>query len=147
MSVLQPYEAPLEELDNGVDRRVAAPTVCSCTSESLSSPAGEISVLRVYGEVDMLTVPQLVAALDYHLGRRPAHLVVDLAGLTFCSARGMGLFVHAGATAADCGIGYAISGVLPQLDRLWHALWPGELPACYPSTAAAVAALRAHTVR
>jgi hypothetical protein len=90
-------------------RRVAVPTVdraldsaaalCSCTSTSLSSPAGEVIVLRVAGEVDLSTVSVLQAALADSVARGPCHLVVDLAGLTFCSARGLTLLVGAGRTA------------------------------------------------
>ncbi|MQA15179.1 MAG: STAS domain-containing protein [Pseudonocardiaceae bacterium] len=134
----------LPRLDVGGHQAPAA--ACSCTTESLPSPAGELTVLRVGGEVDLLTTPVLRAALDYHLDRRPAHLLVDLARLRFCSARGMGLLVHARVTATKRGIEYAISAVPSRLGRLWDELWPGELPDCYPSTAAAVAALRAHHV-
>lgn len=129
-------------LDVGAHQADAA--ACSCTTESLSSPAGELIVLRVAGEVDLLTIPVLQSALDYHLDRHPAHLVVDLARLQFCSAGGMGMLVRADGTAAERGIGYAISGMPPQLNRISAELWQGELPARYPSTAAAVTVIRAH---
>lgn len=105
-------------------------------------------MLRVAGEVDLLTIPVLQAAVDHQLDRRPAHVVVDLTGLQFCSARGMGLLVHAGATAAERGVDYVLAGMPPQLDRVWGELWPRELPARYPSTAVAVTAIRAdHALR
>jgi hypothetical protein len=63
-------------------RRVAVPTLdrvlddaaalCSCTSTSLSSPAGEVIVLRVAGEVDLSTVSVLQAALADSVARGPA---------------------------------------------------------------------------
>lgn len=127
-----------------VSSHQADAAACSCTTESLPSPAGELIVLRVAGEVDLLTIPVLRAALGYHLDLRPVHLIVDLARLQFCSAGGMGLLVRAGNTAAERGIGYAISDTPPRLDRIWNQLWQGELPARYPSTAAAVTVIRAH---
>ncbi|MQA15163.1 MAG: STAS domain-containing protein [Pseudonocardiaceae bacterium] len=143
MSVLQPVGAAHEGPPHDPDR-AAEFAPCSCTTESLSSPVGELTVLRVGGEVDLLTIPVLRAAVDYHLDRQPAHLVVDLARLRFCSARGMSLLVHAGVTAAQGGIEYALSAVPPRLGRIWDELWPDELPVCYPSTAAAVTAIRSH---
>ena len=132
-------------------RRVAVPTVdraldsaaalCSCTSTSLPSSAGEVIVLRVAGEVDLSTVPVLQAALADSVARGPCHLVVDLAGLTFCSARGLTLLVGAGRTAGGQGTGYAVTGASGLVIRLWMLLWPaGELPIRYPTAAAGVIA-------
>lgn len=140
--MLRPGNDSSEDALHAVDRETA-PATCSCTTEFLSSPTGEIIVLRVGGEVDLLTAPELEAALDDTLDQRPAHLVVGLAGLRFCSARGMGLLIRAGATAAERGIGYAVCSVPRLLDRVWGELWNGELPACYPSIAVAVTAIRA----
>lgn len=141
-----PGNGPSEKVLDGVARE-ASPVTCSCTAESLSAPAGEIVVLRVGGEVDMLTLPELAAALDGSLDQRPAHLVVDLARLRFCSARGMGLLVRAGATAVERGIDYAVCCVPAQIDRVWGELWAAELPVRYPSAAAAVTAIRARHAR
>lgn len=142
MSVLRPGNGVSEDILHGADREAALAT-CSCTTESLSSPAGEIMVLWVGGDVDLLTSPELEAALDSSLDQHPAHLVVGLARLRFCSARGMGLLIRAGVTAAERGIGYAVCDVPPLLDRVWGKLWDGELPVRYPSVAAAVTAIRA----
>jgi hypothetical protein len=64
------------------------PAWCSCTAKSLRCSAGEITVLRVEGEVDLCTLPNLQVALDGSFERRPAHLVVDLAGVTFAPSGG-----------------------------------------------------------
>ena len=116
---------------------------CLWIMESLLlSAAGEIIVLRVTGEVDLVTISVLEAALASNLDRRPAHLVVDLAGLQFCSAQGMGVLFSARTTAAERGVGYAISSVSPRLECLWERLWPDELPTRYHSEAAAVDDIR-----
>ncbi len=142
MPLLQPSDDAPEELFRGGTREPASVTA-SFTAEALPAPAGEIIVLRLGGEVDLLTVPELAAALDGSLDQRPAHLVVDLARLQFCSARGMGLLVRADVTAAERRIGYAISAIPRRLHRIWNQLWQAEMPPCYPSTAAAVTAIRA----
>jgi hypothetical protein len=66
--------------------------------------------------------------------------MVDLAELTFCSARGMGLLVQAGRTAAEQGTGYSVTAASHQVDRDWTLLWPvSQLPTRYPTAAAGVA--------
>jgi anti-anti-sigma factor len=120
---------------------VDAASACSCTATSIPSPAGEVLVLRVAGEVDLLTIAVLQGALTSRLARGPCHLLVDLAELTFCSVRGLSLLVEAGRTAAEQGTGYSVTAPSRQATRAWTVLWPaGELPTQYPTAAAGVAA-------
>ena len=57
----------------------------TCSSTAVSGPTGPVVVLRVAGEVDLCTVDLLRSAVGAVVAQRPAHLVVDLAGLGFCS--------------------------------------------------------------
>ncbi|MGH3898962.1 MAG: STAS domain-containing protein [Pseudonocardiaceae bacterium] len=100
-------------------------------------------MLRIEGEVDLCTLPMLRAALSDTLDQHPAHLVVDLARMTFCSARGLTLFTQLGRTATEQATGYAVSGVPAQVDRVWALGWDGDRPVRYRSTATAVTAIRA----
>lgn len=121
--------------------RVDAAALCSCTKTSVPAPAGEVLVLRVAGEVDLLTIAVLQGALTSGLARRPCHLLVDLAELTFCSVRGLSLLVEAGHTAAVQGTGYSVTGASRQANRAWTVLWPvSEVPAQYPTAVVGVAA-------
>jgi anti-anti-sigma factor len=107
---------------------------------SIPAPAGEVLVLRVAGEVDLLTVAVLRDALTSSLARGPGHLLVDLAGMTFCSVRGLSLLVQAGRTAAEQGSGYSVTAASRQADFAWTLLWPvDERPTQYPTAAAGVA--------
>ncbi|MDN5859137.1 MAG: STAS domain-containing protein [Pseudonocardia sp.] len=115
---------------------------CFCTSETHPTPSGPIILLRVAGEVDAFTAPVLRDALTQDLDQQPAHLVVDVAALTFCSARGIALLIEAGRAAVDNGTGYALSGSSRHLARMWALLWDDPLPDRYPSAAAAVTTLR-----
>jgi anti-sigma B factor antagonist len=118
--------------------------LCSCTATSIPAPAGEVRVLRVAGEVDLLTIEVLQDALTSSLARGPCHLLVDLAELTFCSVRGLTLLVQAGHTAAGQGTGYSVTGASRQTNRAWTVLWPvSELPPQYPTAAVGVAAAMA----
>lgn len=121
----------------------AADSLLSGAIESSQCAAGEIIVVRVVGEVDLCTIPILQAALDASLDQRPAHLVVDLARMTFCSVRGLDLLTQIGRIAAAAATGYAVTGVLPRINRVWNLCWGGDCPVRYPSAAAAVLGIQA----
>jgi anti-sigma B factor antagonist len=55
----------------------------------------DVIVIDVIGELDMATAPQLRAYLVEKTAPRPAHVVVDLRGVTFLAAYGLGLLVAA----------------------------------------------------
>lgn len=120
----------------------------SCTAQSWTDPGGDIVVLGVAGELDRLTCPLLSAALDAALdgavSRVARHLVVDLAGVTFCCVRGFALLADTAAVGAVAGAGYAISGLPVHLQRHARMLWVDRAPIRrYRSAAAAVSAIRA----
>jgi anti-sigma B factor antagonist len=131
----------------GTERRGAV-SVWSWELDTELGPAGPILVLRVAGEIDLLTVPVLQHALDAAVDQRPKDLVVDLAGVVFCCVRGFALLATAAATAHTNGIGFALSGVPPHVDRIATLLWPEQHRLRYRSAAAAVTAIRIdHTHR
>ena len=117
-------------------------SVCSWELDTELGPAGSILVLRVAGEIDLLTVPGLEHALSAAIDQRPGDLVVDLAGVVFCCVRGFALLSTAAATAQTNGTGYALSGMPPHLDRIATLLWPEQHCLRYRSAAAAVTAIR-----
>lgn len=114
-----------------------------CRVTSLPSPSGDVVVLQICGEIDLSTIALVETAVHSVMSQRPAHLTVDLAGVTFCCARGLAVLLESGATAAAQGTGYAVSAVSPQANRMWALLWSAErLPTQYPSAqAAALAAM------
>lgn len=119
------------------------PSPLLCTAESRDAPTGEIIVLGVSGEVDLSTLPVLEATLARSIDSRPAHLVVDLARLRFCSAQGMSVLLGGGVVAAEQDVGYVMCSVPPGVARLWTLFWPDERPTLYRNAATAVAALSA----
>lgn len=123
-------------------------TLCSCTAMSLSSPAGEVLLFQVFGDVDLSTDPVLREALSDSLASAPHDLIVDLAGMTFCYLGGLKLLVETATTAAGLGIGYAVAALPAQPHRVLTLLWPAhELPMQFPSAAAAVLSAMAHQAR
>ena len=119
---------------------------CWCTTTALASPSGEVLVLCVAGEIDLSTVGLVEHTLAAALLRRPAQLVVDLTGVTFCSCRGFRVLLDCSVTAARHGTGYALSGASHQADRVWGMLRPdGLLPVRYRSSGDALVAAVAAT--
>ena len=66
--------------------RPGGPVACSC--EFAIEPGGDIVVLRVVGEIDLLSLHILRDALSAAADRHPADLIVDLAGVAFCCCMG-----------------------------------------------------------
>lgn len=135
---------PVWSADRGLDT-----TMLSCTAEPYACPGGSIVLLRVAGEIDPLTQPALhaalVAGLDGALDRTVRHLVIDLAGVTFCCVRGFALLADTAAAAAatGTGTGYAISGMPAHLQRYARLLWADQAPIPrYRSAAVAVTTIR-----
>ena len=50
-------------------------------------------VLRLAGEIDVLTVTSLSTIVNEILADPPARIVLDMAGVTFCDSQGLGTLV------------------------------------------------------
>ncbi|WP_445190052.1 STAS domain-containing protein [Pseudonocardia sp. Cha107L01] len=121
---------------------VAAPS-CSCAREVVSAPNGRVVVVRVTGEIDRSSEASLRAELDHAWPRRPAHLVVDLSGVTFCDCAGFALLADAAVRAVVGRIGFSVTGLSSQLQRHSGLIWASDLPVRHRSVAHAVMAFRA----
>ena len=124
------------------------PVACSCEFAIEPGPGGDIVVVRVAGEIDMHSLHVLRDALSAAADRKPADLVVDLAGVTFCCVRGFALLAEAVRTAQNRNTGFALCGLAPHLSRVATLLEFEECCVRYRSVAAAVHAIRVdHTHR
>lgn len=71
-------------------------------AEILPGPDSASTVVRVVGEIDMLTAPSLRAVLETACeGSR--HTVVDMAGVEFMGSAGITALLGAADRARDCG--------------------------------------------
>jgi anti-sigma B factor antagonist len=50
-------------------------------------------VLKLAGEIDMLTAARLSNVVNEVLGEAPVRIVLDMAGVTFCDSQGLGTLV------------------------------------------------------
>lgn len=63
------------------------------TCEVSERRVGEVAVIAPSGVVDMLTAPQLEAAIRAAVATKPTALVVDLTAVEFLASAGMGVIV------------------------------------------------------
>lgn len=72
----------------------------------LEEPAGDTALLRVFGEIDMLTSPVLRDGIAEQLssGGR-SRLLVDLDGVEFLGTSGLAALVEARSAAGEGGVG------------------------------------------
>jgi anti-sigma B factor antagonist len=64
---------------------------------------GDQVVVRVKGELDLSTTPQLSAALDDAATATPSTVVLDLGGVSFIDSSALRVLVMAGRSLADGG--------------------------------------------
>lgn len=101
---------------------------------------GQVLVLRFTGEIDLVTLPAVRDALAAARNATSCDVVVDLAALEFCCARGFALLADAAEHAASAGTGFTIMGLGPRFHRITSLVWPGSAIAGHPGAAGAVAA-------
>ena len=56
---------------------------------------GDVAVVGVSGELDMLTTPELARAIEAAAGKKPSALVVDLSAVEFLASAGMSTLITA----------------------------------------------------
>ncbi|WP_372664548.1 STAS domain-containing protein [Amycolatopsis kentuckyensis] len=77
-------------------------------SRTAITTTAERTVVAVAGELDLARTDRLAALLAEELDLAPRALVLDLTGLTFCSARGLGVVLDAVSAARAAGVPVAV---------------------------------------
>jgi anti-sigma B factor antagonist len=78
---------------------------------AIDQPMPGVRVVRVAGELDMLTAPQLDSCLLSQIDVRGGHVVVDLSKVTFLGAAGLGTLARAQEAATCHHIELHLAGV------------------------------------
>jgi anti-anti-sigma factor len=76
------------------------------------------SVLRLQGELDLISTDGLRDAVSTALGHHPPVLVIDLSGLTFMDCGGLSVLVWAHQSQAERGYQLIVTGATPPVLRL-----------------------------
>lgn len=120
--------------------------VAPATAEQLlplvvSTPLPRVRLVRVAGELDLLTQPRLVHCVDDTLRGRPRHLILDMSGIRFMGASGLHAMVYARDTSEQHGAALHVTGAghravaklmgIVGLDQLltMHRTWADALTA------------------
>ena len=86
------------------------------------------NVLPLEGEIDLHVSPRVERALASIIKKRPAHVVVDLSGVTFIDSSGLAALIHALQDVKQYGGKLTLSGInsevrtileIARLDRIF----------------------------
>ncbi|MER5705479.1 STAS domain-containing protein [Micromonospora sp. NPDC002296] len=83
--------------------------------------------LRLAGELDLSTSPELNAVLDRLADQGESHLLVDLTELTFCDSTGLAVFVRGDNRAAAGGGWLRVTGATGRVERVLKVTGLGEV--------------------
>ena len=75
-------------------------------------------VLRLAGEIDMATAGELRAATTNSMSTRPARVVLDFAGVTFCDSQGLSTLISLNRDITAAGCTLVLSNVGDFMGRL-----------------------------
>ena len=85
---------------------------------SCRTDADGYQVVTVTGELDVATAEQAYAYLSEVIDDQPVPVSVDLAGLTFCDASGLGVLAKAARHARQAGRQLRLTSVRPSLLKI-----------------------------
>jgi anti-sigma B factor antagonist len=115
---------------------------------SVRHPDPGVCVVRVNGDLDLLTAPLLDACLREQLSHALPHLVVDLEGVTFLGASGLSSLLAARELAETTGVVLHLAGLVKKVvERSLTVSSLLPLFRCYPTLAHALAIDRARVDR
>jgi anti-sigma B factor antagonist len=97
------------------------------------------TVLALAGELDLATIGVLKDAVGDRL-TPDAHIVLDLAGLTFCDSTGLGAFVALHRQARTSGARFAVAAPRRRIADLFTLSGIDQVIVVYDSTDSALAA-------
>jgi len=76
------------------------------------------TALRVTGDLDLETAPQVLAAIEPHLAGGTEPLVLDLSRLTFIDSSGLSALIRVHQRTTDAGRGLAIVPPTPPVAKV-----------------------------
>ena len=85
---------------------------------SCRTGANGYQIVSVTGELDIATAEQAYSYLSEVIDGRPAPVTVDLSGLTFCDASGLGVLARAARYARQKGRQLALASARPSLLKI-----------------------------
>jgi anti-sigma B factor antagonist len=124
--------------DDNIAEDLPAPAKVAMTAELSRTSTGTM-ICTVIGEVDLLTAPTLVDTLRTATQSGPAHLIVDLSGVTFLGSHGLRALVDASTTQDSEHNMYLVADTA-AVNRPLHVTGLAEVLARFPDLDAALTA-------
>lgn len=100
---------------------------------------GPVGIVRVSGDVDVVTAPQLQQSVNHALAGKPELLVLDLTGVTFLGSAGIAVLISAQDGQARHRTGVRVVADTPVVLRPLQVLGLTTVLAVYPTLPAALA--------
>jgi anti-sigma B factor antagonist len=98
------------------------------------------NVLPLDGEIDLHVSPQISASLAAMIKKKPAKLVVDLAGVTYIDSSGLAILIEAMQSVGAYGGKFALAGLQESVRPIFEIARLDQVFQIYPDRAAALAA-------
>ena len=103
-----------------------------------TSKNGEVTVLHVTGDLDVLTAPTLGTRLDVALAGAPSVLIVDLSEVEFLSSAGISMLVETHRLTERAGMSLRVVAEGPATSRPLRMMSLDDLIDIYPTVDEAV---------
>lgn len=103
-----------------------------------TSKNGEITVLHVTGDLDVLTAPTLGTRLDVALTGAPSVLIVDLSEVEFLSSAGISMLVETHRLTERAGMSLRVVAEGPATSRPMRMMSLDDIIDMYPTVDEAV---------
>jgi anti-anti-sigma factor len=92
----------------------------ACTA-GLRPPRPDYTIVELWGEIDIATSPALLRRLDDALStaaHEQRRLIIDLTGVSFCDASGLGILIRVQRRARDLNVAMCLAGPRPHVMKL-----------------------------
>ena len=101
---------------------------------SCQTGANGYQIVSVTGELDIATAEQAYSYISEVIDGRPAPVTVDLSGLTFCDASGLGALARVARHARQAGRQLMLTSVRPSVMKIMRITGlDGAFPELRPS--------------
>ena len=105
-----------------------------------SEGSGEIMILKITGELDVHTVPEMDRVVKEQFEKSNNKILFDLGGLSYTSSAGIGIFMSSIKMARGYGGDIKLANLQPRVQRVLELLGFTKIFEIYETTDAALQA-------
>jgi anti-sigma B factor antagonist len=109
------------------------------TSFSRAMPKTKPAILPLEGEIDLHVAPQITGSLAKIAAEKPAHVVVDLSGVTYIDSSGLAVLIEAMQNVKRYGGDFALAGLQESVRPIFEIARLDQVFRIFPDTASALA--------